>query len=48
MFKPIKYNAKKWLSLKRGFSGCDGLCGLGGFDGLGGFGGFDVVSGCDR
>ena len=36
MFKPIKYNAKKRLSLKRGFSGCDGLCGLCGLGGLGG------------
>ena len=34
-----------WLSLKRGFGGCDGLGGLGGFDGLGGFGEFDGFSG---
>ena len=38
----------KWLSLKRGFSGCghglggcDRLGGFDGFDGLGGFGRFD-------
>ena len=33
-----------WLSLNRGFGGCDGLGGLGGFNELDGLGGFDGFS----